>query len=133
MINAAVPQTYAVAGKSDDALDEVLRRVDRIAEDDDVATVNGSIGKHELPGTGGAEAGFIDQQVVADQQGVFHGAGWNAEGLDDKGDDEQRDGEREQGKLQMFEHVPKAAPRLGRRGARLVFAADRPAGRGYSW
>src|SRR5208282_4830545 len=44
-IDAAVPQTYAVARKADDALDEVLRRVLRIVKDDDVAMAEVSIGK----------------------------------------------------------------------------------------
>ena len=73
-IDAGVPQMYVVAGKSDDALDEVLRRVHGIAEDNDVSAVNGAVGENGLPGTGGAEASFIHQKVVANQQGVFHGA-----------------------------------------------------------
>ena len=61
-----------------------------------------------------AEASFIHQQVVADQQGVFHGAGWDAEGLHHEGDDEHRNGQRQKGKLHVRHHLPRGTFALGR-------------------
>ncbi len=84
-----------------------------IAEDNDVATVNGAVGENGLPGSGGTKAGLVDQEVVADQQGVFHGARRNAEGLHNKGDDEERDDQCDQGELQVRQHVPWGAPGFG--------------------
>src|SRR5208337_3592188 len=94
-----------IAGKSDDALDEMLFRIHRVTENHYVSPVNDGVRKNGLPETARAEAGLIHQQIITDEQGVFHRTGGDAESLDDKGDDEQGDSERQQGELEMFHHM----------------------------
>ncbi len=81
-------------------LTKCCARVHGIMEDDDVTAANGPVWQEGLPVAAGAEAGLVHQQVVADQQSVFHRAGWNPKSLHDKGDDEQRDDQRQQAKAE---------------------------------
>ncbi len=86
-----VGQVDAIAGDADGALDEGLADIHGIAEDDDVAAVDVAIGEQEARGGAGRRVGeLIDQQVVADEEGVFHGAGGDDESLDQAGGAEQQ-------------------------------------------
>jgi len=80
-----------VARDADDALDEVLGRVLGILEDDDVAGLGIGERQDDLVGEGdmGAVEEFVDEQMVADQQRVKHGARRDLEGLDHEGADDQ--------------------------------------------
>jgi hypothetical protein len=111
-----------VARHADDALDEVLGRVLGIFEHDDVAVLRVGQGQDDLVGEGdmGAVEKLVDEQVVADEQGVEHGARGNLEGLDNEGpDDEGQD----QGAGQGFNVFPQhfLPSRIHGRGSLLVF------------
>src|SRR5579872_968213 len=69
----AVDQPHSVAGNSDHTFDEVLMRVDGVVEDDDVVPLDVLIGK-QRHFHAGAEADFIHEQKVTDQQGILHRA-----------------------------------------------------------
>src|SRR5512143_2144145 len=80
-----------IAGNSNDSLHKVLRRVQRITENDDVAALDFVVGNEPVPDTGRTKVSFVDQQVIADQQRVLHRFGWNLERLDDESDHENGD------------------------------------------
>ncbi len=86
-VDEAVVEAEVVAGKADDAFDEVEGGVDGIVEDDDVAAVDGGGGKEGACAVGGCGL-LVDEEEVADEEGGLHGFGWDAEGLHAEGDDE---------------------------------------------
>src|SRR5213594_1041072 len=77
---------HALARRRDDALDEVALLVLRILEHDDVAPPRIAqrrqvkLGQRQL----GAVEELVDQDVVADEQGLHHRAGWDGERLHDQ-------------------------------------------------
>lgn len=84
-------QMETVAGDAHSALYVSLADIDGIAEDDDVAAFDFTVGKQrasQLAGWGVSK--FIDQQMVAHQQSVFHRAGRNNKGLNQRGGSEQQ-------------------------------------------
>ena len=86
-----VGQADVVAGDPDGALDEGLADIDRVAEDDDVAAADVAIGEEKAGGGAGRRVGeLIDQEVIADEEGIFHGAGGDDESLDEAGSAEQQ-------------------------------------------
>jgi hypothetical protein len=82
-----------VAGKSDGSLDEEEIGLAGFEEDDDVAAVDVAIEDEGRPFCGRGESDAIDQNVVADEEGLDHRGGGNLEVLEDEGHDEETDGE----------------------------------------
>lgn len=80
-----------VAGESRDAFYDVVSRIEREVEDDDVAAVDGLIWQQGRPVAGGSVDGFVDEEEVSDEQGALHGFRWNAEGLHDEAEHEESD------------------------------------------
>src|SRR5712664_3158598 len=81
-----------VARESDHSLHKVLVILKRVFEDDDVAALQRAVGQNLfVPGAASTEDKFIDQQVIADQQGSFHGGRRNFERLDNKSGAEKRE------------------------------------------
>ena len=81
-----------ITGYADHALDEMLGRINRVMEHNDIATADVAIGKQMTQGAGGAaEMNFIHQQIIANQQSALHGFRGNLESLHHKGDHKQRD------------------------------------------
>ena len=80
----------AVAGKADDALDKVGIGVHGVVEDDNFAAVNNRGGEDGWSFVE-AEGVLVYEKEVADEEGGFHGAGWDAEGLNGEGKDEDGD------------------------------------------
>lgn len=85
-----------VAGDGDGALDEVdlgwVRR-DGVGfeKDDDVAALHGAVVHEGGPPGGRSKSDPVRDDVIADEQGVLHGAGGNAEVLEDEAKDEKTD------------------------------------------
>ncbi len=52
------------------------------------------------PGSGRSIDLLVDEKKIADEQRALHRGGWNAEGLDDEGEDEERDGDDARERLQ---------------------------------
>ena len=83
-------QFHAVARDRDDPLHEVLSRllglvVVRILKNDYVITMDLLVGKKMVKrGRVRRKSKFVDQEVVAYQEGVLHGPGRNLEGLHHK-------------------------------------------------
>jgi hypothetical protein len=63
--------------------------IERVVEDDDVAAGD-SLSRHEKSGIGGVDL-LVNQEEVADEEGGLHALGWDAEGLEGEGHDEERD------------------------------------------
>src|SRR5580698_552143 len=68
-----VDETQAIAGQGHYSLYEVLRRIHRIMEDDDVTAPDAAIGQQTVPTAVAAVTKFIHQQVIADEQCLLHG------------------------------------------------------------
>ena len=79
--------------------------MDRVAEDDDIAAPNGLVGQHLAPAAAAGEVDLVDQQVVADEQRIFHGLGGDLEGLGQEGDDEDGDDQGHQQGLQGAQYA----------------------------
>src|ERR1700731_3674489 len=74
-----------------------------IFENDNVAAFELTIRQNLLvPGTGSAENEFVYEQVIADQQGAFHGSRGDLESLNDKACAEQGPDYRHEERLQIF-------------------------------
>ena len=94
-VDDAVAEVDAVAGDADAALDEDrgrgfgggLRKT-MMSPRLDVAVVD-----EGSPVGGRGEGDAIDQDVVADEEGLLHGGGGDLEVLEDEGHDEEADGE----------------------------------------
>ena len=86
-----VDHAQSVPGHANHTLDEVLLRIHRVMEDNDIAARNLLVRHRAICGAAPAIAKFIHQQVVADQQRVFHGLRWNLERLNDERNHEDRD------------------------------------------
>ena len=125
-VEHAVDHLDPVARQADQALDE-LGLVDRVDEDDDVAALGlggeqtGVVAVEERAGVVGADveaepldpdrrAGgvrvavgeFVDEQEVADEQGVLHRAGRDPEGLEEEGAEHARNEQRPEQRLDDF-------------------------------
>ena len=84
-IDAAVVDADVVSGNADDALDETLGGIEGIAEDDDVAAVNGLDAIDEL----------VDEDVFLVGEGGHHAGAFDfhrgVEEHDDEGDEAEGD------------------------------------------
>ncbi len=101
-VDDAVVEAEVVAGEADDALDEVEGGVDGVVKDDDVAAMDGRGGKESASAVGGCGL-LVDEQEVADEEGGLHGFGGDAEGLHAEGDDEDRNHDEIEERLQSGE------------------------------
>src|SRR5665213_77916 len=73
-VHLLVDQADAVAGHSDAALDEGLTDIDGIAEHDDIAALHVGVRQEIFAHRAvGGEGQLIHQQMVADEECVFHG------------------------------------------------------------
>src|SRR5690349_17327450 len=86
--NLSPEQMHAVSRHSDDAFYKMLLRMDRITKDDDIAAMDRRIRHQPIPDAAFTVMNFIDQQVVADQQRIFHGFRRNLESLREESDNE---------------------------------------------
>src|SRR5207253_6037817 len=68
----------------------MLRWIQRIAKNNDVSATDFTVGKEFAPCPTVAVMDFVHQQIVADQQGLFHGFRGNLESLGQKGDVKER-------------------------------------------
>src|SRR5438105_4833341 len=68
----------------------MLRGIQRIAKNNDVSATDFTIGKEFAPCPTVAVMDFVHQQIVADQQGLFHGFRGNLESLGQEGDVKER-------------------------------------------
>ena len=84
-INGLVHDFHPVARQADHALHKVLMFLVREFKDDDVTALEWAVGQNFfVPSAGAAKNKLVDQQMVADQQGAFHGSGGHFEGLRNK-------------------------------------------------
>src|ERR1039458_1864813 len=86
------------------------RRVYRIMKHHDVAAPHPAVGHEIVSQAASPVAQLIDQQVVADQQCVFHGRRRNLERLHDERDYKNRDHHRSQQRLQRARHARSNRP-----------------------
>src|SRR5271166_1527932 len=91
--DATVMDVYRFAGQADDALDVVgLGGIERRLKDDDLLALGfapqGNVNVGE--GDSGIVANAAHDEVIADEQGVFHGAGRNDAGLAEGAVDEHK-------------------------------------------
>jgi len=92
-----VDELDLVSGNADAALDEGLLNIDRVPEDDDVPAFGLRVWQNELRHRPLRRVGqLIDQQVIADQQRVFHGTRGDDEGLYEirRSEEQEDDGNR---------------------------------------
>ena len=89
-VNVLIHDLDAIAWQTDDPLHKMLVFLIREFENDDVAALKRAIRqKFLIPGPGAPKNELVDQQMVANEQGAFHGGGGNFEGLNDKRGAEQ--------------------------------------------
>src|SRR5262252_3298828 len=89
-IDHTVLETDTVSGHADYTLHNVESRLCRRDENKNVIMLGVAVGNERLDPTGfGREQNAVDEDVVANEEGVFHGAGRNDESLQREGDDEQ--------------------------------------------
>ena len=117
-IHTLVDEVHAIARESDHALHEVLLRMHRRPEDDDVSTVNLPVGQHLSPYPAVCVVNFVYQQEIANQQRIFHGFRRDLERLKKKGDEENRDNDGHGHRLQWPER--KFVPLLRHNRASLL-------------
>ena len=87
----AVAQVDAVSGDTYDALDEVKIGLARLEEHDDVAALDVAVVNQRHPVGRRSEGDAVDQDVIADEQGLLHGRRRNLEVLEDECQDEKAD------------------------------------------
>jgi hypothetical protein len=92
-VDDAVLEVDVVAGDADAALneDEVGSFRVWLEEDDNVAAAGLAIVDEGKPTRGRCKRDTVDEDVVADEQGLLHGAGGNFEVLEDEGHNEEAD------------------------------------------
>ena len=108
-----------IAGETDDTLDEMEGGVDGIVEDDDVAAVNGGGGENAGVRRCSASGLFVDEEEVADEESGLHGFRWDAEGLHAEGDNEDRDDDEVEERLECGEDAGSVVMRVVARSLRL--------------
>src|SRR5215469_13725194 len=85
-----------VSWHTDHTLNEMLRWVDRVMKNHDVAAPNLAVGHERIPNLPATIAQFVYQQVITDEKGVLHRLGRNLESLHRKRDHKHRDHNRRQ-------------------------------------
>jgi hypothetical protein len=88
-VNDPVFQVNPIAGDADDELHEKQSGLGRRDEDDDVATMNAAVGNEREPCGLWRGGNAVNEEVVPDEQRVFHGTGWNLKGLQAESDDKK--------------------------------------------
>src|ERR1019366_8258668 len=90
-VDLFVDDADAVAGDAHGALHEGHADVDGVAEHNNVAALDVAVGQQVFANrSAGREGHFVHQQVVADEQRVFHGTRWNHVGLHQRRGQEQQ-------------------------------------------
>ena len=81
----------SVARKADDPFDKILIRIDGVLEDDHIFAVNIFNGDEHFSckRISNAINKFINQDMIADEQGRYHGPRGDLKGLNDKSPDKQ--------------------------------------------
>ena len=94
-VDDAVAEVDVVAGNADGALDEeeVWGLGVGFQEDDDVAAADFTVVDEWRPFCGWSEGDAVDEDVVADEEGLDHRGGGDLEVLEDEGHDEEAYGE----------------------------------------
>ena len=92
-IEDAAGEMDVVTGKADDAFDEDHVGLAGFDEDDDVVNFGIAIGDEGHPRSFGRVGDAIDEYVVADEEGLEHGAGRDDEILKDEAEDEDAEDE----------------------------------------
>jgi hypothetical protein len=94
-VNDAVAEVDVIAGEADGTLDEdeVRGFGVRLVKDDDVTVLDGAVVDEGCPFGGRREGGAVDNDVVADEEGLLHGGGGDFEVLEDEPHDEEADDE----------------------------------------
>src|SRR5579859_1644126 len=110
-VDVAVDQTHTVAGQSDDAFYEMLRRIDGISENNDVSAPDRGVGHDALPDAALAEVDLIHHYVIAYQQRAFHRSGRNLKSLGQECNYKERNHDDHQQRLQQ-RHPALMLPRL---------------------
>ena len=87
-------EPYMITGNSDNSFHEVLCGIHRITKHNMSPRFTGRYGIIQSQTRSATVAEFVDQQVVADEQGVFHGFRWNLKCLHDETYDEHSDNDR---------------------------------------
>src|SRR5579862_6905807 len=83
-VQNAFAHMYTVTGYTRDPFDKVLAGVHGIMKNDDVAAFYRTIRHDTVPNTSTTVAEFVHQQVIANQERVFHGFGRNLKCLHHK-------------------------------------------------
>ena len=122
-----------VSGLSDEALHEVLRRILRKLEDDDIAIVRlsqlrqAAVRERDL----GAICQLVDEQEIPDEQRALHAPARDLEGLDKEGAEEEEQQHRDRQNLCPLPeegHGPRATIHAAQRADALL-GSNRPGGR----
>ena len=92
-VDDTVAEVDAIAGDADGALDEEEIGLAGFEEDDDVAALDVAIEGEWGPFGGRGEGDAVDEDVVADEQGLHHGGRGDLEVLEDEGHHKETDGE----------------------------------------
>jgi hypothetical protein len=90
-VDLSIDQAQAISRHTHNPLYEVLAGMNRIVKDHNIAAMHRAVRKDAVQKSVAAVTQLVHQQVVPDQQRVFHGLGRNLESLDDKGNDKDRD------------------------------------------
>jgi hypothetical protein len=107
-------ETEAVAGQADDALNQMQRGVDGVVEDDDVAAMDGGRGKETGRPVFTRHSLFVDEEEVTDEECGLHRFGRDAERLGAEGDDEDRDDDEVEERLERGEDAGLVVDVMGR-------------------
>ncbi len=92
-VDDSVAEVDLVAGDADGALDEEEIGFAGFEEDDDVAATDFAVEDEGRPFCGRGEGDAVDEDMVADEEGLDHRGGGNLEVLEDEGHDKEADGE----------------------------------------
>ena len=105
-IDLPVDQPDPVAGNAHHALHKMLGGMNGITKNNHVSPLHLTVGHEEVPEeTASTVAQFVHQQIVADQQRVFHGFRGNLERLHDEGDHKDGDDYGREQRLQRTQGV----------------------------
>ena len=102
-VDLLIDDFEVVAGEADDALHEVRMILIRKFEDDDVAALETAVGKKlVVPLAAAAKDELVDEQVIADEQGAFHGLRRNFEGLNNETGAEEGEDDGDEQRFEIF-------------------------------
>src|SRR5208337_163096 len=102
-VDLLIDNFQVIPGQTDDTFYEMRMVLVGIFENNDVAALQVAIGKKFfVPLAAPAENKFVDQQVIANEQGALHRRRGNLEGLDDEAGAEQRENDGNQERFEIF-------------------------------